>query len=44
MLGNLGTKSFKYTSSSNKSEGTKEQEIKTQEVSETEQCENKVYL
>ena len=43
MLGNLWTESLKYSSSSNNSEGTKEQEqeLKTQYVSENEQSDNK---
>ena len=37
MLCNLGTESFRYTSSSNGSEETKEEERKTQEISENQQ-------
>ena len=39
MLCNLGTGSFRYTSSSNGSEETKEEERKTQEISENQQNE-----
>ena len=39
MLCNLGTESFRYTSSSNGSEKTKEEERKTQEISENQQNE-----
>ena len=35
------TESFRYTSNSKKLEGTKEQELKTQEVSENEQSNNR---
>ena len=41
MLCQFETESFKYTSSSNKSEGIKEQDSKTQEELETEQSDIK---